>query len=72
MAKLYIDLKFRSDKKPGNFISFVRLQTFLYEKIRDKFPGYDVEVGCIEADWPDSDKEFPKCEQDDYVFVKEE
>lgn len=59
-AKLYVHIKLKSAEQPDFERSPASVRGTLQSIIQCRFPEYDVEVNILEADWPGSDKTFPK------------
>ncbi len=58
--KLYVHIKLEASKAPDMERSSINVRGTLESIIQYRFPEYDVEVATLEADWPGSDKNFPK------------
>lgn len=62
-GKLKVHITLESKVKPHmeRSASKVRrtLQNIINSAVQARFPEFDVEVGTLSGDWPDSDKEFP-------------
>jgi hypothetical protein len=70
MAKLIVHIKLESKKEPERTLNSVNvkgtLESIICSAVQSRFPEYDVELGSLEADWPDSEKNFPKIDSSDY------
>ncbi len=42
------------------------LESIINTAVQVRFPEYDVEIGRLEGNWPDSEKEFPTVDKEDY------
>lgn len=53
--KLIVHLRLECEQDINKEISFSRLNRYLQEKLQDRFPLCDVEIGDIDGDWPGND-----------------
>ncbi len=65
---LKVHIKLESRKEPDRGLSpstlCGTLQDIIRSAVQTRFPEYEVEVASLEAEWPGSDKEFPKLIKD--------
>lgn len=67
-GKLKVHITLESEVKPAMERSAAKvlgtLNSIINHAVQVRFPEYDVEVGSLSGDWPDSDKEFPTAKSD--------
>jgi len=62
---LTVNISLETDIKPDERSPvhlLITLRNLINKVIQQRFPGYEVEIGKLEGDWPDSDAEFPPTE----------
>ena len=64
LEKLKVDIILNAERAPDRNISPSRLALTLEDIIKNaiqmRFPDFEVEIRSVKANWPDSDKNFPK------------
>jgi hypothetical protein len=58
VTKLVVHLRLEAPRRPRRDVQLSKISNYLTEKIQEKFPEFDIEVGDVIADWPDSEKDF--------------
>lgn len=68
--KLIVNISLESRVKPEMERSPSKLlrtlESIINAAIQCRFPEFDVEIGKLEGNWPNSDKEFPTVDQSKY------